>query len=175
MAGKSVGSDTSSSDDPAASLAELRASRQTVQLATLDQLGTPHCGYAPFVFDGVSGDGAFVIFTSRLSLHTRDLLATPRASVMLIADESESVEIFARTRASYECRVEVIDQNAPRYAELLDALQARQGKMIGLLKTLPDFVLFRLVPERGQFVMGFGKAYRLGGPALDRFEHATSA
>ena len=158
------------SQNPAPVLAELRSSRRSVQLATLDATGQPHCGYAPFVFDQEAGDGAFVIFTSQLSMHTRDLLATRRAGVMLIADETEAEELFARTRASYDCKVEVIERDAERYESLLGTLQERQGKMIGLLKTLPDFVLFRLVPESGQFVMGFGQAYHLEGSALDQFD-----
>ncbi len=158
------------SQDPAPILDELRRSRRSVQLATLDAEGQPHCGYAPFVFDEQAGDGAFVIFTSQLSMHTRDLLATRRAGVMLIADETETSELFARTRASYDCEVWVIERDNERYEPLLQALQSRQGKMIGLLKTLPDFVLFRLVPTAGQFVMGFGQAYHLEGPALDQFD-----
>lgn len=156
--------------DPAPVLAKLRTSRRSLQLATLDADGQPHCGYAPFVFDESAGDGAFVIFTSQLSVHTRDLLATRQAGIMLIADEAESKEVFARTRASYDCRVEVIERDDDTYSNLLQALQERQGKMIGLLKTLPDFVLFRLVPESGQFVMGFGQAYELQGSALDQFD-----
>lgn len=161
--------------NPAPLLRELRASVQSLQLATIDEHNTPHCGYAPFVVDETAGDGAFVVFTSQLSLHTRDLMATARAGVMLIADESISNEIFARTRVSYNCVAEIIDTEHQRYVPLLDQLQQRHGKMIGLLRTLPDFVLFRLVPQSGQFVMGFGKAYRLTGPQLDEFEHATSA
>ena len=160
--------------DPAPVLATLRASCRSVQLATLDAEGQPHCGYAPFVFDEEAGDGALVVFTSQLSRHTRDLLETRRAGVMLIEDESASTEIFARTRVSYDCQVEVVAPDADRHASLLDALQSSHGKMIGLLKTLPDFVLFRLVPRSGQFVMGFGQAYHLTGPALDQFEHART-
>ena len=160
--------------DPAPVLGRLRASRRSLQLATLDGDGRPHCGYAPFVFDESAGDGAFVIFTSQLSVHTRDLLATRQAGVMLIADEVESTEVFARTRASYDCRVEVIERDDNTYNNLLQALQERQGKMIGLLKTLSDFVLFRLVPASGQFVMGFGQAYELHGPALDQFDWRQS-
>lgn len=161
--------------DPQPVLRELRASCRSLQLATLDAEQQPHCGYAPFIIDEAADDGAFVIFTSQLSLHTRDLLATGHAGVMLIADESASPEIFARTRVSYNCIAETVPRDSGVYDNLLDQLQERHGKMIGLLRSLPDFVLFRLVPQSGQFVMGFGKAYRLGGPRLDTFEHATSA
>jgi len=143
---------------------------RTVQLATVGADGAPHTGYTPHLFDGPD----ILIFVSRLAAHTRDLLERPRAAVMLIADEAEADQIFARTRVSYACEATVVEPEAADYEPSLDAFEARHGKMIGLLRQLPDFVLFRLRPTAGQFVMGFGKAYRLTGEALDTFEHART-
>ena len=157
--------------DPADVLAALKASMSTVHLATLGDNGLPHSGYAPFIFDGVD----IVIFVSQLALHTRDLLANGKVSAMMIDDESTAREIFARTRVSYQCEASVVAPNEKCYESLLDALQARHGKMIGLLRQLPDFVLFRLSPNAGQFVMGFGQAYKLTGAEFDTFEHARRA
>lgn len=162
--------DAASASSPEAALAALRERMRTLQLATVGEDGAPHTGYTPHLFDGAD----ILVFVSRLAAHTRDLLERPRAAVMLIADESETKQIFARTRVSYRCEASVIPPEDPSYAPLLDAFEARHGKMIGLLRQLPDFVLFRLRPTSGQFVMGFGKAYRLTGEALDTFEHATS-
>lgn len=156
---------------PLQALQSLRAGVQSAMLATLGENGDPHIGYTPFVFD----DRDIVVFVSQLSLHTRDLLATPRVSVMLIDDEQSSSQIFARTRVSYLCQAKVVDREDQTYAATLDLLESRHGKMIGVLRQLPDFVLFRLQPQSGQFVMGFGQAYRLAGENLDEFEHATSA
>ncbi|MFK7860587.1 MAG: HugZ family protein [Granulosicoccus sp.] len=149
----------------------LRAEMQSVLLSTLGDDGNPHSGYTPFVFDGKD----IIVFVSQLSLHTRDLLANGKASAMLIADESNSEQIFARTRVSYQCQAVVVAKDSDSYEPLLDAMQARHGKMLGVLRQLPDFVLFRLQPTKGQFVMGFGQAYHLFGDNLDEFEHATSA
>jgi len=155
---------------PAAALADLRSRMRTLQLATVGEDGAPHTGYTPHLFDGPD----ILIFVSRLAAHTRDLLARPNAAVMLIADESDTKQIFARTRVSYACEATPVARDDPRHEPLLDAFEARHGKMIGLIRQLPDFVLFRLKPTSGQFVMGFGKAYRLSGEALDRFEHART-
>ncbi len=157
--------------DPVEALAALKASVNTVQLATLGDDGLPHTGYAPFILDGVD----IIIFVSQLALHTRDLLANGKVSVMLIDDESKAREIFARTRVSYQCEASVVAPDSTSYVPLLDALQARHGKMIGLLRQLPDFVLFRLSPNAGQFVMGFGQAFKLSGANFDTFEHARRA
>ena len=157
--------------NPIETLQALRATMQSVLLSTLGEDGDPHNGYTPFVFDGRD----IIVFVSQLSLHTRDLLANGRVSAMLIADEQASGQIFARTRVSYQCRAAAVSKDDTSYDSLLDSLEGRHGKMIGLLRQLPDFVLFRLQPYKGQFVMGFGQAYRLIGENLDDFEHATSA
>jgi len=156
---------------PLQTLQNLRAGVQSVMLATLGDNGDPHIGYTPFVFD----DRDIIVFVSQLSKHTRDLLTNPRVSVMLIDDEQSSSQIFARTRVSYLCQAKVVDREDQAYTPALDLLESRHGKMIGVLRQLPDFVLFRLQPQSGQFVMGFGQAYRLAGENLDEFEHATSA
>lgn len=164
-------SEASSENTPEAILANLRNSVKSILLSTLGEDLEPHSGYTPFM----DKEGGILIFVSRLSLHTRDLLANGKVSAMMIADEAESAQIFARTRVSYQCRAEQISPTDETYEVLLDEFQQQHGKMIGLLRQLPDFVLFRLVPLRGQFVMGFGKAYKLTGEHLDQFEHATSA
>ena len=155
---------------PEEALADLRERVRSVQLATVGEDGAPHLGYTPHLFDGTD----VLIFVSQLAAHTRDLLARPRAAIMLIADEAESSQLFARTRVTYACDATPIGREEASWETLLDAFEARHGKMIGLLRQLPDFVLFRLRPTGGQLVMGFGKAYRLAGEALDTFEHARS-
>jgi len=154
----------------------LKNSMRSVLLSTLGENGDPHSGYTPFIFDNYEDTNHhLIIFVSQLALHTRDLLSTGKVSAMLIADESESEQIFARTRVSYQCRAEVISTDDVRYEALLDAMQGSHGKMIGLLRTLPDFVLFRLKPLQGQFVMGFGQAFKLEGTKFDQFEHSRRA
>lgn len=156
---------------PEQALCALKESMQSVLLSTIDNDGNPHTGYTPFVFD----NNDIIIFVSQLSLHTRDLLANGKVSAMLIADEQASAQIFARTRLSYQCVAQVVSNTEASYVQLLGAMQERHGKMIDVLRELPDFVLFRLKPSAASFVMGFGQAYHLRGSAFDEFEHATSA
>lgn len=151
-------------------LSELTDAMRSVMLSTVDEHGDPHCGYTPFIFDGRD----IIVFVSQLSLHTRDLLSTGKVSVMLVEDESRSARIFARTRVSYQCKAQVIDNKQVCYGDLLDKYEQVHGSTVKVLRELPDFVLFRLQPFKGQFVMGFGQAYRLTGENLDSLEHATS-
>lgn len=144
-------------------LSHLLMHTQSLQLATLNADGEPGISYAPFVQDET---GSFVIFISGLATHTHDLLRHPTAAVLLIADEQATRQIFARTRVSYRCHASVIARDATEFPALLDALQARFGEVVGVLRGLGDFVLFRLQPQVGRFVMGFGQAFVLGGEDL---------
>jgi len=167
---------TQENKDPLDELATLRSTVQSVLLSTVGEDNEPHTGYTPFVFDQAAGrEHHLIIFVSQLAVHTRDLLKNKNVSAMLIADESSSDQIFARTRATYQCHAEVIDKSDVEYENLLDSMQTGQGKMISLLRTLPDFVLFRLIPLRGQFTMGFGQAFKMTGAQCDELEHTRRA
>jgi putative heme iron utilization protein len=157
---------------PEDSFKALKNEAQTISLSTLSEQGKPNASYAPFV---MGDDGNLYIFVSGLASHTQDLLANPVASVLLMRDEQDTRQIFARQRASYQCDVEVVSENETEYTLMLDKLEARFGNVVELLRGLPDFILFRLRPYKGQFVMGFGKAYTLTGEGLLELQHINPA
>jgi putative heme iron utilization protein len=147
-----------------------KQSVKTLQLATMTLAGKPNGSYSPFVMDE---QGNFYIFVSQLASHTQDLLANPQASVLLIQDEAETRQIFARRRISYQCDVERVSVENADYESMLDAMELRFGNVLQVLRGLPDFILFRLRPFQGQYVKGFGKAYKLTGEGLLGLEHIT--
>lgn len=155
-------------DSPEASFAELKQQQQSLQLSTLTAEGKANASYAPFVMDD---DGNFYIFVSGLASHTQDLLANPDVSLLLMQDESETRQIFARRRAGFQCQASVVGRDDAEYVLMLDKLEDRFGNIVQMLRGLADFVLFRLRPYQGQFVMGFGKAYELGGDNLQELKH----
>ena len=156
---------------PASLCASLIEEMRSLQLSTVGEDGAPHCGYTPYLYRAPC---SFYIFVSQLAAHTRNLLANKTCAIMIIADEHSSSEIFARTRANYLCETKRIAPDSPDYTLVLDDYQQRHGKTAGLLRQLPDFVLFQLHPMSGQFVMGFGQAYTLTGDNLSVFEHART-
>lgn len=156
------------SRDPRENLDALLDCARTAHLATLDQEGAPALGVAPFVRDD---RGAFHVFLSGLASHTRDLLRDPRVAVMVTADEGDTPQPFARTRVTYRCVAEVVPREAPEFAAGLDALEERFGAIVRQLRGLGDFVLFRLVPQQGRFVQGFGQAFDLAGDGLRELRH----
>lgn len=128
-------------------------------LASCSSNGDAAISYAPFFRD----DAGFYIFVSELARHTQNLLARPRASILFIEPENEAGNPFARRRLTLDCRVREISKTTTDYAQKLDAMAAKFGEIIGVLRTLPDFHLLLLQPEHGQFVAGFGKAFAVDG------------
>jgi len=145
----------------------LIGAQRTLHLATRAPSGEPEASYAPFVADD---KGRFYIFTSRLSRHTRNLLEEPGLGILLIEPEADAQQIFARKRLSYHCVAEVIARDDPEWAVRLSEFEARFGAIIEMLRSLDDFVLFRLVPHHGSFVKGFGQAYTID---KDMIEHVS--
>ena len=137
------------------SLIEFISGFKTVNLATVSSDGQPLASYAPFV----SEDGAFYIYVSQLAAHTRNLIQNPRCHIMLLRDEAETSNPFARQRLSFNCSVKAVERDAEEYQRILKQYRERFGPVVEMLSSLPDFVLFRLTVEgEGNLVLGFGKA-----------------
>jgi len=144
--------------DLAKDCAALIAAQQTLLLSTASANNLPDISYAPFVRDEA---GVFYIYVSELARHTANLLDNPRASIMFICPEVESRNPFARERVVVMCRVIEVFRDDPVYVSQLNALQAKFGETVGLLRSLPDFHLFALRPESGRYVVGFGRAFKI--------------
>ena len=157
--------------NPQDSFLKFKDSVKTLALATLTEELKPNISYAPFVEDD---SGSFYVFLSQLAHHTQDLLSHSVASVLLIEDEQNTRQLFARQRITYECQVDIVLPNDQDYELILDSLHHRFGNIIELLRNLPDFILFKLEPYHGQYVLGFGKAYNLIGDDLNELEHIAS-
>ena len=141
----------------------LRSQARSLVMATVNSDSVPRTSYAPFVLES----GEFHVYLSRLSEHTLDLLENPVVSVMLIEDEAAASQVFARKRIAYACDSQAMESDDPTYEAVMQLLTNRFGKVMILLQSLPDFVLFRFRPASGRFVTGFGKAYDLRGDTLD--------
>ncbi|MBS4051370.1 MAG: pyridoxamine 5'-phosphate oxidase family protein [Methylomonas sp.] len=138
---------------------ELIRRQDSLLIASRSAGGAVAISYAPYVRD----DAGFYIFVSELAQHTQNLLAQPRAAILFIEPEADAGNPFARRRLTFDCRVREIGKNHVDYAPKLDAMAAKFGDIVGVLRTLPDFHLLLLQPQTGQFVAGFGKAFNVDG------------
>jgi len=136
--------------------ARLRENLKTVILGTVSADGLPDASVAPAV---VGADGAFHLYVSGLSVHTRNLAATGKASLLIIQDESDAKQLLARQRLTFPCVADPVARDTAAFAVQMGALKQKFGPVMEHLEGMVDFRLFRLVPGRGRLVAGFGQAY----------------
>ncbi|MBI5772034.1 MAG: pyridoxamine 5'-phosphate oxidase family protein [Verrucomicrobia bacterium] len=146
---------TSASDRASEFVAALRTNLRTVILGTVSPDGTPDASVAAAILDP---NGVLVVCVSGLAAHTRNLTATARTSVLLIEDESAASQPFARRRLTLSCTAAALPRDTADFDATVATFRTRYGALIDLLISLPDFQFFRLQPQRGRLVMGFGQA-----------------
>ncbi len=149
-------------------LQQLLSTIHTIQISTITPDGLPNISYSPYIRDE---QGAYYIFISQLASHTSDLLENPVVAILLTEDEKDTRQLFARTRVVYHCRVELVHSEEHSYEALLSLFSEKFGSVFSVLQELPDFLLFRLIPENGRFIKGFGQAYELEGKKLQELVH----
>ncbi|MGB3312204.1 MAG: pyridoxamine 5'-phosphate oxidase family protein [Nodosilinea sp.] len=137
----------------------------SLMLSTVNGEGAPHASYAPYVIDEKH---RLYIFTSGLSAHTQNLQNTGLAGVLLIEDEAEAAQVFARQRISYDCQAQLLPRSTSDWEAIADRFEQRFGDIIDMLRSLEDFQIFRLSPQGGRFVMGFGAAYAVDAQNLSQ-------
>ncbi|PSR16492.1 pyridoxamine 5-phosphate oxidase [filamentous cyanobacterium CCP3] len=138
---------------------------RSLMLSTVSGEGSPQASYAPYVMDD---DYRLYIFTSGLSAHTQNLQNTGQASVLLIEDEAETGQVFARQRITYDCRAQLLPRGTADWQTVADRFEQRFGEIITMLRSLDDFQIFCLSPQSGRFVMGFGAAYAVDAQNLSQ-------
>ena len=154
-------------DDAEQDFVSLRDHCHAALLATISAEGDPSASYAPILWI----DRYCYLFLSDLASHSANLRANPRLSLMLLQPESEVTNAFARQRITLQGVVEVIGREQPEFEQVIAAFHQRFGQVMSVIEPLADFHLFRVELQSGQFVRGFGQAFRLSGERLDRLEH----
>ena len=155
-------------DKPENAALELLSSRKTLIMATADKNGAPNVSYAPFVHR----TPRLYVYTSSRSRHTRNMMETAKASVIFIEDEARTRNIFARKRFTCQCCVEFIGRETTEWRTVMLLFKRKFGKVFDRIRPLPDFALFRLMPEVGLYVRGFGQAFEISAD-MKNSKHVT--
>ncbi len=151
-------------------------SRSTLILSTFDSKGTLETSVAPFVTEGEY----LYVFISELALHTQNILEWITAketaisnpvllkspglvSCLLVADEVETEQLFARERLTMQLELAEIGRASSEFKLIMTRFESKFGEVIPLLKSLSDFHLIQLTPITGGYVKGFGKAFTFKG------------
>ena len=137
-------------------------SRKSLLLASCRSDGSPYASYAPFAI----GDDCLYVLLSEIAVHAVNLQNTPAASVLIVEDEDTAAELFARLRVNYQVIADLVAVDSKGWQDGINCLASRHGERINNLSQLADFKLFRLVPQNGRYVKGFGKAFAFSGESL---------
>ena len=123
----------------------------------------PDIGYAPYIYR----DKFFYIFSSELSSHIRLLINKKVGTFMLIKDEKETKNIWARVRMKFQGRVSIKKRNVADFQEITDIISNKHGNTIDIIREFKDFHLIKIIPIKGTIITGFGSAYNLIGMNLE--------
>ncbi|MGB5323956.1 MAG: pyridoxamine 5'-phosphate oxidase family protein [Pseudomonadales bacterium] len=137
---------------------EFLAGFRSLQLATANVQGEPLASYAPYA---LLANGSFGLLLSDLAAHTANLRANPRASLLCIAPEAASEEIFARKRLVLQCSAVMFGPGEAQREQVVTALAQRFGATVMQLASLPDFHGVVLKPLTANYVTGFARAQAL--------------
>lgn len=118
----------------------------------------PYTSYAPYFCD--VEQQVFYLFLSDLSEHSHYLRTNPNASILIIEDEAESEKIFARVRVQYQVVGQVLDDHQEK-SRIIEAMKRRFGEIVDVLSSLADFRVFKLEPQNGRYIEGFGRAFTI--------------
>ena len=78
---------------------------------------------------------------------------------MVLQDEAETTNLFARKRLSVPFSAEAVSRESEEFSVIMRLFRDEFGPIVDMLESLPDFILFQLSPSGdGNYVEGFGKA-----------------
>jgi len=158
------------SPEHAARLAALVHHRKAAALGTL-HAGAPFVSMVPYA---VARDGtAFVIHVSRLAAHTKDMLADPRVSLLVMQPEGGGVDAQALARVSIQGQARELAKGSDEERDARGAYLARFPEAAPLTE-FGDFSFFAIRPDQARFVAGFAQAMSLTGESLAKALEAQS-
>ena len=126
-------------------------SRRVASLGTVGDDGTAFVSMVPFALEPMQG--AFIIHVSGLAVHTRNLLARPSVSLMVMESEVTGEPVHALARVT----LEGMESGSEAWQASHDAYLARFPEAEPMTQ-LGDFVFFAITAAQARHVAGFGAA-----------------
>lgn len=149
-----------SKEDAQLELDRFTSKFQSLTLATVSKAGIPFASYAPFVEDK---KGRYYVCISGHVTHSQNMNETKKVSIMFIEDEKEAAHPFGRQRLYFDAKAKKFDEDDKKEEKVKKLFSEKFGNKIGFMFTMPDFRVYRITPQEGGFVLGFGAAFRVSG------------
>jgi putative heme iron utilization protein len=135
-------------------------------------LGTLRDG-APFVsmiaFAPAVDFSVFYILASQMAYHTQDFLKDPRCSLLITETDSGTADPQMLGRLTVRGKVESIGETEAEYENARELYVERFPNAARTLQ-LGDFALYRIRPDGGRFVAGFGQTFNC---TIEDFKRAS--
>lgn len=132
--------------------------KHTIVMATVNEDAQPFVSYAPYVEDE---DKNYYVYLSGYVPHAHNMYKTKKASIMMIEDESKCANYFGRKRLYFQVDVEKFEENDERAEKINELFTKKFGENVKFLQKMPDFRIYKLIPQQIDFVLGFGSAYKV--------------
>jgi hypothetical protein len=146
----------------AQTLRDLLQTQQVAALGTLHQ-GQPFVSMVPFAL--LPGGTDFIIHVSQLAAHTKDMLASPQVSLLVIAPPAPEVIAQELARITVQGEAAPLAGGTPGHAAAKAAYLTRFPQS-ELMFGFSDFSLFAIVPSSIRFVGGFAQAMTISPETL---------
>jgi len=151
----------------------IRASLKGALATLLTPGGHP---YASLLLTATDSDGSPLFLISKLALHTRNLLADPRASLLIDATGTEADPMQGS-------RITLIGEARPTVSESAKRRFLARHPAAAGYASFPDFAFYALDVQSAHFIGGFGRIFDLpreklltdlsGAEALLEAEHSV--
>jgi putative heme iron utilization protein len=138
-------------------IAALVRGQRTCALATLGADG-PFVSFAAYAAE--PDFGGFLLHLSGLAVHTRNLQRDSRAALLIAEPDDGRADPQTLPRITLAGAAARISADDPGLAAARSRYQAHLPAS-AMLFELPDFALYRLVPDGARYVGGFARAYTL--------------
>lgn len=148
-------------------LRDLLAARRVAALGTLDaeRPEQPFVSMVPYA--RCAAEGGLVLHVSALAPHTRNLLAHPQVSLMVMAAEVDGQAVHALPRVTLDAVAHVPEPGSAAWAAARAAYLARFPEAEPMT-ALGDFMFVLLRPTGARQVAGFGAARQVDTDELAR-------
>lgn len=136
-------------------LNSLHESVLTLILSTINKDTGIETSYSPYFFDG----NDYYILISNLAPHSQNIKTNPNLSFLIIEDETNTKNIYARRRITSQATAKIIERSSDVFERIIDNLAKRVSKMVYMLAEMNDFNLYKITPTVGRVVIGFGRTF----------------
>ncbi len=145
--------------DQASELTLARLIRET-RVAALGTLhdGEPNLSMVAYAF--AQDFSAFYIHVSRLGKHTADMENDPRVSLLITETDDHRLDPQTLARVVIRGMAGILLRSEPDYSFVKNLYLERFPEAAQLF-SLGDFNIWKITPEGGRFVAGFGRAFNI--------------